>query len=133
MADAPSSPGQKIFQEHMGFLMSRNLQGLLENQYAPDAVLISPFDVVPGKSPPHIIKAGPEMIDFFTKWLDYHGQMNLDSLYDFAELDDTVFFQAIITSQKGKWVLGEAWHMNGSGKIDRHYGFAHQIDPDARP
>lgn len=126
--------GRKIFDEHMGYLYKGDLEGLVRDQYTKDAILISPFDVVPGKKPPHIIKAGPEMVDFFGKWTAFHGQMNVDQLYDFAELDDTVFFQAIITGQQGRWILGEAWHLEKpGGKIDRHYGFAYQLDPNARP
>jgi hypothetical protein len=121
-----TTPGHQIFEQHMGYLMGRDLEGLLKNQYSEDAILISPFDIL-DVPPPHVVKAGPAMIDFFTKWLDYHGEMSLDSLYDFAELDDTVHFQAQITSQTGKWVLGEAWHMNADKKIDRHYGFAHLL------
>jgi hypothetical protein len=121
-----TSPGQKFFQEHMGYLMSGDLEGLLKNQYTEDAILITPFDIL-DVPPPHIIHAGPVMVDFFRKWLDYHGEMTIDSLYDFAELDDSISFQALITSQTGKWVLGEAWHLDG-GKIDRHYGFAHKLD-----
>jgi hypothetical protein len=120
--------GQKIFEEHMAFLTSRDLDGLLKNQYTADAILISPFDVL-DVPPPHIVPAGPEMINFFAKWLDYHGKMNIDSLYDFAELEDSISFQALMTSETGKWVLGEAWHLAGD-KIDRHYGFCYKIsDP----
>jgi hypothetical protein len=122
-----TTPGRQIFDQHMAYLYARDLEGLLRNQYTPDAVLISPFDIL-DVPPPHIVYAGPKMIEFFSKWLDYHGEMTLDSLYDFAELDDSISFQAIITSQTGKWVLGEAWHFVGDEKkIDRHYGFAHKI------
>jgi hypothetical protein len=120
------SPGQQFFQKHMGYLMSGDLHTMLQDQYAEDAILITPFDIL-DVPPPHIIHAGPAMEDFFRKWLDYHGAMTLDSLYDFAELDDSISFQALITSQTGKWVLGEAWHL-ANGKIDRHYGFAHKLD-----
>jgi hypothetical protein len=123
---ADKSRGQQIFDEHMGYLMSGDLEGLLKNQYTPDAILISPFDVL-DVPPPHIVHAGPRMIEFFSKWLKMHTNMNLESLYDFAELEDSISFQALITSQAGRWVLGEAWHLTPGGKIDRHYGFAHRI------
>lgn len=125
MAVEQKTRGQKFFDEHVGYLMSRNIAALVENQYTPDAILISPFDVL-DVPPPHIIPAGPQMVEFFTKWLDYHGNMSFDELYDFAELEDTVSFQALMTSETGKWVLGEAWHLAGD-KIDRHYGFAHRL------
>lgn len=110
----------------MAYLNTCDLDRLVGTQYSENAVLITPFDIL-DKPPPHIIPAGPALIDFFAKWLDYHGAMTVDSLYNFTELDDTISFQALITSQTGKWVLGEAWHLVDD-KIDRHYGFAHKID-----
>lgn len=121
-----TTSGRQFFDQHMAYLSARDLDGLIKNGYTEDAVLITPFDVL-DVPPPHIIKAGPALIDFFGKWLDYHAGMTVDSLYDFAELDDSIFFQALITSQAGKWVLGEAWHLAGD-KIDVHYGFAHKLD-----
>ncbi|MGH8009994.1 MAG: hypothetical protein ACREQ3_23615, partial [Candidatus Binatia bacterium] len=92
---------RQFFDQHMAYLTARELEGLLEAQYTEDAILITPFDVL-DVPPPHIIKAGPAFIDFFSKWLDYHAGMTVDSLYDFAELEDSIFFQALITSQAGK-------------------------------
>ena len=53
----------------------------------------------------------------------------MESLYDFAETENSIFFQAIFTSKTGKWVVGDAWHMRGglTGKIEVHYSFAHKI------
>ena len=117
---------RQFFDQHMEYLNTRDLDRLVRTQYREDAVLITPFDIL-DKPPPHIIPAGPALVDFFAKWLDYHGAMTFDSLYDFAELDDTISFQALMTSQTGTWVLGEAWHLAGD-QIDRHYGFAHKLD-----
>jgi hypothetical protein len=122
MADQPG----EFFNQHMTYLMTGDLDGLLTNQYTPDAILITPFDIL-DEPPPHVIKNGPAMKDFFAKWLAYNANMQVDSLYDYAELDDTISFQCLLTSDSGKWVLGEAWHMAGD-KIDRHYGFAHKLD-----
>jgi hypothetical protein len=124
-----SSRGQRLFQEHMNLLTSQGLEQLLRRQYTQDAILISTFDIL-DVPPPHIVHAGPEMIRFFSRWLDYHGPMTVDSLYNFAVLEDSIAFHALITSQTGTWVLGEAWHMRGE-LIDRHYGFCHRISDPA--
>lgn len=115
-----------FFDQHMAYLAQRDLDGLLREQYTPDAILITPFDVLE-KPPPHVVHAGPAMLDFFGRWLDYHGKFTVDSLYDYAETEDSISFHAQITSKTGKWVLGEAWHKRGD-KIDRHYGFAHKLE-----
>lgn len=127
-AEESKTPGQQFFDAHVGYLYRNDIDGLLADQYADDAILISPFDVLEDAKPPHVIHNGPKLKEFFTKWLAYHGETNYTALYDFAELDDTVSFQALMTSQTGNWVLGEAWHRNAEGKIDRHYGFAHKLD-----
>lgn len=120
--------GQEVFDAHTNYLWARDFEGMIKNTYTPDAILVSAFDVL-DTPPPHVVHAGPEMIDFFVRWFDYHGEMSFDSLYDFVELGDSIFFQAMMTSQAGKWVVGEAWHLVGD-KIDRHYGFCHKLgDP----
>lgn len=129
MTEPAPSRGQQFFEEHMNLLTARDLEGLLAKQYAPDAILVSTFDVL-DVPPPHIVHAGPQMLDFFARWLDYHGAMTVDSLYNFAELEDSIAFHALITSQAGKWVLGEAWHLRGD-VIDRHYGYCHKLSDQA--
>jgi hypothetical protein len=123
------SPGQQYFNQHVGFLMSNDLDSMISTQYADNAILISPFDVL-DTPPPNIVQGHAKLKDFFRKWLDYHGPSNYESLYDFAETEDSISFHAIMNSQTGKWMLGEAWHIVGgfpNGKIDRHYGFAYKI------
>ena len=125
-ARVSTTPGQTFFTKHMGYLTGREVGRLLEEQYTEDAVLITPFDIL-DTPPPHIIPAGPKLKDFFEKWLDYHGAMTVDSLDDFTELDDSISFQCVLTTQTGKWVIFEAWHLAGD-KIDRHYGYAHKLN-----
>jgi hypothetical protein len=121
-----TTPGRKFFDEHMKYIYANDIDGMIDDQYTQDAVLISPFDAVPGKQPPHIVRGNKELKEFFHIYLDYQGAIEVESLYDFAETDNSIFFQAIFTSKTGKWVVGDAWHMTG-GKIDTHYSFAHRI------
>lgn len=125
-----TSPGKKFFDEHMAFIYANDIDGMIDKQYTQDAILISPFDVIPGKQPPHVVKGNKELKDFFHTYIAWQGSINVESLYDFAELDDTITFQAIFTSKTGRWVVGDSWHMK-DGKIDRHYSFAHKVtEPD---
>lgn len=124
-----STPGRDFFDQHVSYLRGNDLDSLLREQYLPDAVLISPFDVL-DHPPPHILRGHEAIRNFLRKWLDYHGQSTFTPPTNFAELDDTVAFHATMTSQTGNWMLGEAWHIIGGlpgGKIDRHYGFAYKI------
>lgn len=120
-----TTPGRKFFDRHLAFIHAGDIDALIDNQYTEDAVLISPFDFL-DTPPPHVVRGNRALKDFFRKYTAWHGSMNVESLYDFAETDDSVFFQAIFTSNTGRWVVGDAWHLT-DGKIDTHYAFAHQL------
>ncbi len=109
----------------MAYIGNKDIDGMIDNQYTQDAVLISPFDFL-DTPPPHIVRGNQALKDFFHNYVDWQGSINVESLYDFAETDNSIFFQAIFTSKTGRWVVGDAWHMTG-GKIDTHYSFAHNI------
>ena len=125
MSTASVTAGRRFFDEHMVYITAKDVDGMIDNQYTEDAVLVSPFDIL-DTPPPHIVRGSKALKDFFNKYLEWQGAIEVESLYDFAELDDSICFQAIFTSKTGKWVVGDAWHMR-DGKIDRHYSFAHNI------
>ena len=128
MSTAPTTPGRKFFDEHMKYIYANKIDEMIDDQYTQDAVLISPFDVLP-TPPPHIVRGNKALKDFFHTYIDWQGAIEVERLYDFAETDDSIFFQAIFTSKTGRWVVGDAWHMRGglTGKIDVHYSVAHKI------
>jgi hypothetical protein len=109
----------------MAYIEADDVDGMVDMQYTQDAILISPFDILE-TPPPHIVRGNQALKDFFRKYLTWQGGINVESLYDFAELQDSITFQAIFTSKTGRWVVGDAWHMR-EGKIDRHYSFAHKL------
>ena len=119
------SPGKQFFNEHMKYIMAGDVAGMIDNQYAENAVLISPFDILNTK-PPHIVTGREALKDFFNVYLPWQGEINVESLYDFVDLPDSICFHAIFTSHTGRWVVGDFWHMT-EGLIDRHYSFAHRI------
>ena len=120
-----TTPGRKFFDEHMAYIYANKIDEMIENQYTEDAVLFSPFDVLK-TPPPHVVRGQKALKEFFHTYISWQGAIQVEQLYDFAETDDSIFFQAIFTSRTGKWVVGDAWHMRG-GKIDVHYSFAHRI------
>lgn len=120
-----TTPGRQFFDEHMAYIGRNDIDGMIDNQYTQDAVLISPFDVL-DTPPPHIVRGTKALKDFFRTYIDWQGSINVEQLYDFAETETSIFFQAIFTSKTGRWVVGDAWHM-ADGKIGTHYSFAHKI------
>ena len=118
--------GQRFFDEHMAYLENADVDGMIDAQYHEDAVLISPFDVIPGTPPPHVVRGRAALKEFFRTYISWQGTIDLESLDNFAETEEAIFFQAIFTSQTGRWVVGDAWHMH-EGLIYYHYSFAHQL------
>ncbi len=124
MATTPTTPGRKFFDEHMAYIYANKINEMIDDQYAQDAVLISPFNVLE-TPPPHIVRGNAALKAFFRTYIDYQGAIEVEELSNFAETPDSIFFQAIFTSKTGRWIVGDAWHMR-DGKIAVHYSFAHQ-------
>jgi hypothetical protein len=120
-----ATPGRQFFDEHMTYLYEGNIDGMIDDQYTENAVLISPFDIL-DTPPPHIVRGRDALKEFFKKYTAWQGPINVESLYDFAETEDAISFQAVFTSNTGRWVVGDGWSMDG-GKIAYHFSFAHKI------
>ena len=121
-----TTPGRKFFDEHMKYIYANDIDGMIDDQYTQDAVLFSPFDVVPGQKPPHVVKGNAALKEFFHRYIAWQGSINVEELSNFSETENSIFFQAIFTSKTGRWAVGDAWHMT-DGKIDTHYSFAQKI------
>ena len=118
--------GREFFDKHMEYIYAGNIEGMIDDQYREDAVLISPFDVL-STPPPHIVRGRPALKEFFGTYMSWQGAIEVESLYDFAETEDAISFQAIFTSQTGRWVVGDAWYML-DWMIAYHFSFAHRMD-----
>ena len=120
-----TTPGRKFFDEHMAYISAKDVGGMVDAQYTQNAVLISPFNIL-DTPPPHIVRGNQALKEFLGKYLDWQGEIKVESLYNFAELDDSITFHAILTSNTGRWVVSDAWYMR-DGQIDRHYSFAYKL------
>ena len=120
-----TTPGRAFFDEHLAYLNKNDIDGLIDHQYTPDAVLISPFDVL-DTPPPHIVRGNTALKEFFRTYLAWQGWINVEKLFDFAETENSIFFQSIMTTSTGRWIVGAGFHMT-DGKIDTHYSFGYKI------
>lgn len=109
----------------MDYIGANDVDGMIDDQYTQDAVLISPFDIL-DTPPPHIVRGNAALKDFFKKYLAWQGSIDVESFFNVVELPDSIAFHAIFTSHTGRWVVGDDWYMK-DGKIDRHYSFAHKL------
>ena len=122
-----TTSGRKFFDEHMEYLATKKVADMVNNTYAEEAILYNAFPLFEDNPPPNVVKGRKALIETFTKYLEYQGEIQVDSLYNFLETDDVISFQATITSPKtGKWAVGDVWLMR-SGQIARHFGFAHKL------
>src|SRR4051794_21114251 len=98
-----TTPGRKCFDEHMAYIASDDIERMIDEQYMPDAVLFSPFDVLE-TPPPHVVRGNKALKEFFRQYVAWQGSINVEQLYNFAETADSISFQAIFTSNTGRWV-----------------------------
>lgn len=122
-----TTPGRQFFDEHMQYIIRKDMAGMVKNTYTEDAILYNAFPFL-DTLPPNVIQGQEELIKVFEAYLNYQGDIQVDSLYNFLETEDVISFQATITSPKtGKWAVGDAWLMQ-DGKIARHFGYAHSLE-----
>jgi hypothetical protein len=121
-----TTPGRQFFDKHMQYIYAGDLDGLIDDQYHPEAVLLSPFDILESKPPPHIVRGRPALKEFFNNYVRWQGSINVESLYDFAETEEAISFQAVFTSNTGRWVVGDGWSLK-DGLIYYHFSFAHKV------
>jgi predicted SnoaL-like aldol condensation-catalyzing enzyme len=127
MATTQINSGRQFLEEHLRYLESRQVEEMIDKTYKEDAILYNAFPCL-DTPPPNVIQGREELIRVFNIYLDYQGEIKVDSLYNFLATNDVISFQATITSPKtGKWVVADTWLMQ-SGKIARHFGVAHKLE-----
>ena len=120
------TPGRKFFEEHMVYLSRKNVEDMVNKTYTEDSILYNAFPCL-DTPPPNVVQGRAELIRVFKAYLEYQGDIQVDSLYNFLETENVISFQATITSPKtGQWAVGDVWLME-SGQIARHFGFAHKL------
>ena len=118
--------GKAFFDKHMEYIGANDMAGMVRDTYTPDATLYNafPFLELP---PPNVITGTDALIDAFTKYLDYQGEIGVERLYNFLDSEEVISFQAVITSSKtGKWAVADTWLMKGE-MIYKHFGVAHKL------
>ncbi|NBD32848.1 MAG: hypothetical protein GVY17_07775 [Cyanobacteria bacterium] len=118
--------GRQFFNEHMAYIEAKDMVGMVTKTYTEDAIFYNSFPFLE-TPPPNVIQGSEALIKAYSAFLEYQGEVQLDSLYNFLETEDVISFQAIITSPKtGRWAVGDIWLMR-QGKIARHFGIAHPL------
>ena len=106
-----SSPGRKFYEEHLGYLTAKDVEGLVANHYNDDAVFIS-FDVT--------VKGREALRDYFRTYLERLGTLTVMSTDKFAETEDSILLEATVTSNLGTVRVYDAFVLR-DGKISYHF------------
>src|SRR5438876_5555958 len=106
------TPGWKFYQRHVNYFVTKDVDGLVANDYNDDAKLIAfPFTV-----------QGREALrKVFTDYLNMIGDITLRSTENFTESDDTIFLEATMdTSKAGERRVYDVFVLR-NGKIQYHF------------
>ena len=106
-----SSPGRKFYEEQLDYLANTDVEGLVANHYNDDAVLMS-FDVT--------VRGREALREYFRTYLERLGTLTVTSTDKFAETEDSIFFEATVTSNLGTVRVYDAFVLR-DGKISHHF------------
>ena len=105
------SPGKKFYESQVDYLMKKDVDGLVDNNYNDDAVLVSFESVVQGK------QALKEYYREYLRWVQIKEVVSTDK---FTETGDSVFFEATARTNFGAGGVYDAMLLK-NGKIQYHF------------
>lgn len=107
-----TTPGWKFYERHLNYFYTKDVDGLVENDYNEDAALMT-----------HDFNAkGREALrKVFHNYIETLGDIKLKSTDKFAETEDTIFLEATLeTSKLGERKVYDAFVLK-NGKISYHF------------
>jgi ketosteroid isomerase-like protein len=105
------TPGRKFYEEQLQYIFAKDVDGLIDNHYNEDAVLIG-FDFV--------VKGRDALKKYFRGYLEMLGKLELKSTDKFRETEDTIFLEASVVSKLGPAVVYDAFVLR-DGKASYHF------------
>jgi hypothetical protein len=114
-----TTPGKTFYDRQVTFLALQDIDGLIETQYHPDAVLIG-FDFVR--------RGHAELREHFKNYLGQLGRIKLLSTDKFAEIEDAIFFEATVETNLGIAEVYDVFTFK-DGKAIRHFTGLKSVRP----
>jgi ketosteroid isomerase-like protein len=102
---------REFYKEQLDYLFAKDVDGLIDNHYNEDAVLIG-FDFV--------VKGRDALKAHFRTYLQMLGHFEVKSTNKFRETEDTLFFEASVVSDLGPAEVYDALVLK-DGKIVYHF------------
>jgi ketosteroid isomerase-like protein len=102
---------KEFYQEQLDYLSAKDVDGLIDNHYNEDAILIG-FDFV--------VKGRDALKAHFRNYLHTLGHLEVKATNKFRETEDALFFEASVVSALGPAEVYDAMVLQG-GKISYHF------------
>jgi hypothetical protein len=103
--------GRAFVEQQIRFLLDKDPDALIDNQYNEHATLVTPNVVVRGRD---------DLKRYFHGYIEALGHLELVSMDKFVETGDTILFEATVRSQLGEARVYDALVLS-EGKIDYHF------------
>lgn len=104
-------PGRRFYEEQIALLRQDSTDDLIDQHYQQDAVLISFAKVVQGRA---------ALKEHFRAYLKMLGTVEVLSLDQFVETEDTIFFEATVRTALGQVRVYDAFVLS-DGKATHHF------------
>lgn len=105
------TPGRSFYDEQIALLRLDSTDELIDKHYQQDAVLIS-F--------PKVVQGHAALKEHFRAYLKMLGTVEVLSLDQFVETEDTIFFEATVRTAMGQVKVYDAFVLS-DGKATRHF------------
>jgi hypothetical protein len=116
-----ATPGKAFYDKQVALLGEQDIDGLIADQYHPDAVLVS-FDKT--------VRGSAALKEHFTGYLGHLGKIKLLSTDQFSEIDDAIFFEATVETDIGIAVVYDVFTFQDDKAI-RHFTGVKSVRPKA--
>jgi hypothetical protein len=103
--------GRRFYDEQIALLQQKKTDELIDLHYHDDAVLIS-FQ--------RIVRGGDQLKEYFRQYVAKLGQLDVRSLDQFAETEDSVFLEATVVTALGEARVYDAFVLR-DGKVTHHF------------
>ncbi len=106
---------RQLYEAQIRYLQAGDVDGLIDNQYTDDALLVS-FD--------HQIRGNAALKEYFRGYLQVLGNIEVLSTDRFVATNDAVFFEATMRTNLGEARVFDAWVLRDV-KISYHFTGVH--------
>ena len=124
-----SSRGRQMWEEHMKYILAKDIAGMVNDTFQEDAVCYHNFPFF-DSPPPYVIKGKQNIIRALATIFERQGALKAEEPFGWSESDDHIAYQIIVDSPNtGRWMVTDLWLLR-DGKITHYFGYGNQLPLD---